>query len=490
MADAKGFFSFFKRDNGILDEVNNSNNEIRETDSNGISEPIEEIKKTKDFQELIRINAEKDLLVNSCIQLIQIYYSKLRLELVESKLFVKETNKEIDSTDKLKHDQEYYKKNIVHENDFIRKIRDKPDESRFIDADYFYKSIIRDLVLYGNSFAYIDFNSKPKRGETVVRNLVYIPNNYITAMYDDKLGDTIYTLTGNLGGKYNKLTRLKSSEVLHFKSFPTGGYNITNMSGVKAGAEQALKEYNYVSGIVQDYILNEKFQTEVILHFKDGVQDLSSKYYSNSRMGSKDEVERQDELVAKYINNFNKMRMNGSTSLVGSELGDGDIKTIQSPNIDLDKFTTKINDSKRQLVKSLNIPQALIGLSNEYDAMELKNFINYIIFLGNRITSELNLKLILESNRYFKYNPLPLKMEVEGNSDSVLNTLIKIGAITKNEMRESYGLTIGTQDMNDAIQLENYIPSSMAAYQSKLKGYYDKESEEPNDQNKGNTTEN
>lgn len=124
---------------------------------------------------------------------------------------------------------------------------------------------------------------------------------------------------------------------------------------------------------------------------------------------------------------------------------------------------------KRTVASVLGVPPFVLGVGS-YSKDEWNNFVSsYIMPRATAIQQELTRKLLYSPQMYFRFNARSLYSYSITDLANVADAQFERGIMTGNEVRDWLNLT-PLDGLDELIVLENYIPRSMTANQSKLTG--------------------
>lgn len=321
-----------------------------------------------------------------------------------------------------------------------RKVAVNPSST--IDKVTFYHSLVKDLLLYGNSFILPILDSDGN-----ISDLQYIPAQSVSFSEEDgnliiRVGEVNYYLKDILNFVY----RPKSN--MPYQGTDAGSKLAPVIANLK---EQMSTKQNYYKRF---------FRPKVIY-------SISHDKFMESTKGATQEE--QTEAYDAFFKKLVKINSMGDFAVSSDSV---DVKT--APNMTLAELG--LNDAnitdKKAICAYFGVPSFCVGLS-EFKSSEWNTFIiNTITPLCRSIEWVLTAKLITRSDSlYFRFNTKNLYyQDFSSRMTSLLNAKER-GIISADELRVEMGFSpTKRSDMQDFTILENYIPTSKTAYQEKLKG--------------------
>lgn len=196
------------------------------------------------------------------------------------------------------------------------------------------KAILKDIILYGNGYAYVDKNSRGK-----ISSLEYVPANFVTPG-SDNFGyyyDISAIQTGVMG-EMKEPTRIDEFNMLNVVVNPVA--NSVKGAGILDFAKETLVIANQENNYVKNLFLN----------------GLSAKAILNSKTPFKKETKEKlkEDLLNFYSGSQNAGKMlvlEGDISIQSLALTPADINLIQSRNLTV-----------TEIARFLNIPKHLLNL--------------------------------------------------------------------------------------------------------------------------------
>lgn len=278
----------------------------------------------------------------------------------------------------------------------------------YMTAYAFKFSLAANVLLNGNSFAYIERNNSNQ-----VTSLKLIPNSCMAVEYDDDGEAPEYTYTPTDG----KAQKLAPSDVLHFKAFTQDGY--TGLSPLYS---------------LRDEMAIQKTGNKLIRgFFQSGVQGTGILKIDKANLDTASREAIRDKFEAAN---------SGDNALKTVILdADMDYKTLEV-NTDVIKYANSNDWTTKQVAKAFGIPLERFGIENEHSNALQSN----VSYLQNTLTqyfaaftSELDMKISTGDNR-FSFNTDRLFSADPTTMQDLAVAGFQGGIYTLNESRAKLGL--------------------------------------------------
>ena len=265
----------------------------------------------------------------------------------------------------------------------------------------FWFALMCSCLLNGNSYAQIMKNASGQ-----VTALEYMPNNETTVTQNDETGVLTY---------HYKNRTLRSSEVLHFKTFTQDGFK----------------------GISPIYALRDQIDTQ---HSKN---DTVTKYFQNGYIGKSILTVHGSDLDAEAKNNirekFLEANNSGSSTIILDDNTD-------YKNLPVDKSVVEVANeidwTTRQVASAFGLPVEVLGVENEHSSNE-QSMLSYLqstlTYYFKCITSELDAKLAT-GNHHFNFDTSKLFTADTTIMYKMYENAIQNSLLTPNEARSKLGL--------------------------------------------------
>lgn len=265
----------------------------------------------------------------------------------------------------------------------------------------FWFALMCSCLLNGNSYAHIVRNASGQ-----VTALEYMPNNETTVTQNDETGVLTY---------HYKNHALRSSEVLHFKTFTQDGFK----------------------GISPIYALRDQI---AIQRAKD---DTVTKYFQNGYIGRSILTVHGSDLDAEAKNNIREKFLEANNSDSSTIILDDN---VSYNNLPVDKSVVDVANSvdwsTKQVAAAFGLPVEVMGIENDHSSSE-QSMLNYLqstlTYYFKCITSELDAKLAT-SNYHFNFDTSKLFTADTTVMYKMYENAIKNGLLTPNEARQKLGL--------------------------------------------------
>lgn len=318
-------------------------------------------------------------------------------------------------------------------NQLSRKIDIEPYRN-MTRKSWIYK-IVRDLLLDGdgNSIVHIGIDSET----TLIDQLTPFPMQAVSYEQTDE---------GYLISYDGKL--FHPDEVIHFVMNPHSYYPYKG-TGYRVALRDIINNLNQANKTKNNF-MSGKYMPSLIVAVDADTEELS-------------DPEGREKILKKYIDETE----GGKPWIIPADL----IKVDQVKPLSLKDIAIieGVELDKKTVAGLLGVPAFFLGVG-EFNKEEYNNFIHTRIHsIGQIISQTLTRDLLFNPNWYFRLNPrslyaYDLKELVEAGTP-----MIDRNAMWRNELRDWVGLP-PSEEMNELIILENYIPASQLGNQNKLKG--------------------
>ena len=333
---------------------------------------------------------------------------------------------------------------IKVDNDLSYLIKNRPNQ--YASRVDFIQTLVSNVLLYGNSFAKINF----KKGRV---NELIILNPTVTKL--EKVRGKWY-ITTQIDGVHKTLNY---DECIHIKDLSLDGVNgLSRLEAIsiklnnKANSDKMLSDFMESGGGIKTIV------------------NVTNKAYSER---------------GKIKKEFDDMLSNNKTKVV---VIPEDMNITNAGNADLAsaEFINNLKITKEDIMAIFNINPALLGVSEKATNSNMsemtQQFIQSLIPLINKIEMELDYKLLNEEERkshYFKFN---MSSALRGSDEDRANfytKMIQNGLLSIDECRELEDRN-KIEGGNEFYRSLNYVPISIAnEYQlSKAGADIDKSDEE------------
>ena len=124
---------------------------------------------------------------------------------------------------------------------------------------------------------------------------------------------------------------------------------------------------------------------------------------------------------------------------------------------------------KRAMAALLGVPPFMVGVG-DFNREEYNHFVSTrVMAIAKVIEQQLTKQLIWSTDLYLRFNARSLMAYSISDINAVCQSMTEHMAMRRNEWRDWMGLA-PDEDMDELLALENYIPATMLAKQSKLTG--------------------
>lgn len=299
-------------------------------------------------------------------------------------------------------------------------------------------NIVHALLLEGDGNAFVLPKYQKRDGDNFLADLKFLPPQYTT----------IIRGVDSFRVSYNG-TSYVPSDLLHFvlspdPNFPTlgRGYRV-NLKDIAQNLKQA--------GKTKRDFMSDKWRPSVIISVNGMTEEMSS---DSGR----------DKILKKYISETDG---GAKPWVIPDEL----VKVDQVKPLSLSDLA--LNDAveidKKTIAGIFGVPAFFVGVGS-FDREEYNNFIQTkILSIATAIQQELTSKLLIASDRYFKFNYMSLYSYSLDTLANVYEGLYTKGLAYGNEVRDALGMS-PIDGLNDLVILENYIPADKIGDQKKLGG--------------------
>lgn len=293
--------------------------------------------------------------------------------------------------------------------------------------------IVQEMLLNGNAVVI------PRFKNGYIDSLNPIPNSRYT--FEEK-GNTYCIRVG----AENKT--ISPDKFLHFRFNPDLNKSWLGQSQ-SVIMQDLMNNLSQARDTVTDFMTNKTMPGVIIK-----VDALSDELETEA---GRDEIERR----------FLTRSKNGQPWIIPADLIDvQQIKPITLKEIAIHE---QIEITKETAAAILGVPAFLLGIG-EFKRDEYNNFIRTkIAVICKAIEEELTNKLLLDPDRYFKFNRKSMLNYDLKELGALYTDLCIKGIVTRNEVRDVLGMS-PLDGLDELIILENYIPSEKIGDQSKLKG--------------------
>ena len=299
-----------------------------------------------------------------------------------------------------------YDETEVPDNFYVNHLFDNCNQTQFM----FIKSIIKDVLLFGNGFAYIqrDRTGKPK-------NLIYLPHGECNIVYNKITGTLFYQIpkiSKSLVEPINVLhIFINSKDGINGISVLDYAYNTINLN---ANAEKAAQEY-FSSGLLVKGILSTS----------------SPRLTKDQRNGIRE--------------SWNESQLGNGVGIPVLEQG-MTYQPISSNSRDAQLLETRLYNVT-EVARWFNISPVLLGdyskvAYNSLEESQRQFVVNCLAPYVTVMEQELNRKLIMPSDKYTYYIDIAEESIIAQDKKSqaeYLGVLIDKAIITPNEARELLG---------------------------------------------------
>lgn len=318
------------------------------------------------------------------------------------------------------------------------------------------KILIKDMILYGNSYAKID-----RKGDDI--KLYYLPKEIVTPK-KDKSGYyfEVQSYTTDVMGENNPSEIVDDSDMICLIRNPK--YNSITGQGLLDYAADLIKMSTYET----NYMTNL---------FQNG---LSAKAVLSSKTPFKKEVKEQLKADLKEfysgVNNAGKMMvLEGEVSVLPLSLTPSDIKLIENKNFTITEIARFLGIQKHML--NLDRGQGTYSNITQERLMLLQNTLTpYVVAIEEALNQKLLTEDEIKQNFYFQFNTSEmLKLTPEDQANYMLN-LYRENVVTLEEVRAA--LNLGG-DIDTINELKSYQDMRVKQYSKGLDKNKEVVEEEP-----------
>lgn len=234
--------------------------------------------------------------------------------------------------------------------------------------------------------------------------------------------------------------------LLHFVINPSSDYPWKG-TGYRATLKDVAKNLKQAAATKKGF-MESKWKPPVIIKVDSTSEELS------------DEKGRTN-ILNQYIENTEE----GKPWVIPADMFD--VVSVKPLSLNDLALTDGVTLDKKTVAAILDVPPFLVG-AGEYKEAEWNNFINTRIRpLCNALEQEMTRKILISTERYFKFNVRSLySYDIEKLSNVGCNLYTR-GIMTGNEVRDWTGQS-PKEGLDELIILENYIPQGMIGDQKKL----------------------
>ncbi len=289
--------------------------------------------------------------------------------------------------------------------------------------------IVENMIASGNAVVI------PKTAGSLIEDLIPAPN---AALHRDPGATGYYAV-------YNG-HRLESGDILHFRLRPDPDTPWRGV-GVQVQLGQVVDSIIQTAATKTAYMSSEYKPPVVVAVNSDS--DLS------------DETKRN-----KFIENYLKRSDKSAPLIIPADL----MNISQVKPLSLTDLAIKdgVELDKKTVASIIGVPPFLLGVGN-FNKEEYNTFISRTVLpICRGIEQELTKKILLSTERYFRFNARALYSYTLTELAAVAKEWRGAGLMTGNESRNWVGLP-PKAGLDDLVMLENYIPANRLGDQAKLK---------------------
>lgn len=234
--------------------------------------------------------------------------------------------------------------------------------------------------------------------------------------------------------------------LLHFVINPSAEYPWKGV-GYRATLKEVAKNLKQAAATKKGF-MESKWKPPVIIKVDSTSEELSDE-------------EGRTNILDQYIKNTEA----GKPWVIPADMFD--VVSVKPLSLNDLALTDGVTLDKKTVAAILDVPPFLVG-AGEYKEAEWNNFINTRIRpLCNALEQEMTRKILISTERYFKFNVRSLySYDIEKLSNVGCNLYTR-GIMTGNEVRDWTGQS-PKEGLDELIILENFIPQGMIGDQKKL----------------------